>query len=352
MVALCRSLSRRRRADAFKRWASRHRAEHTNGLESALFEAQRTLDARRTLVALDDAWRRRRRERLRRVLGTWRALSSAGNIAAAEALRDELDDTREQLGKVAGARRGESGRGGGGDAPRRARSVTEERDAAREELATAATRLEWAQRGGIDDVTAEHAANAATRGDARRGAGAPRRARGYDRGARRRAAQLEARSGDADERIAARRGRPTRRGPRPCRAVAAADARAEAALDEQRRHAGSSRRRAARRRGRRGRRGRRRRGGERRRGRPRSRTLRGEVERLQASSTAPARRAARRRRRRPRRLRRSPKGAHARSAAEPGDAGRVVERRRRESVRSGSSSSARRAAPTSNCARN
>ena len=100
IVALCRSLSRRRRADAFRRWASRHRTEHTNGLESALFEAQRTLDARRTLVALDDAWRRRRRERLRRVLGTWRALSSAGNVAAAEALRDELDDTREQLGKV------------------------------------------------------------------------------------------------------------------------------------------------------------------------------------------------------------------------------------------------------------
>ena len=69
LVALCRSLSRRRRADAFRRWASCHRTEHTNGLESALFEAQRTLDARRTLVALDDAWRRRKRERLRRVLG-------------------------------------------------------------------------------------------------------------------------------------------------------------------------------------------------------------------------------------------------------------------------------------------
>ena len=85
IVALCRSLSRRRRADAFRRWASRHRTEHANGLESALFEAQRTLDARRTLVALDDAWRRRRRERLRRVIGIWRALSAAGNVAAAEA---------------------------------------------------------------------------------------------------------------------------------------------------------------------------------------------------------------------------------------------------------------------------
>ena len=43
IVALCRSLSRRRRADAFKRWASCHRTEHTNGLESALFEAIRVL---------------------------------------------------------------------------------------------------------------------------------------------------------------------------------------------------------------------------------------------------------------------------------------------------------------------
>ena len=113
-------LSRRRRADAFKRWASRHRTEHTNGSKAP--------SSRR-----NGPWTRGGRSSrptpggggggsgLRRVLGTWRAQLSAVDVVAAEALRDELDDMREQLGKVTERDAAKADGGGGGDAPRRAR---------------------------------------------------------------------------------------------------------------------------------------------------------------------------------------------------------------------------------------
>ena len=68
-------------------------------------------------------------------------LSAAVDVAAAEALRDELDDTREQLGKVTRERDAAKADAAAAATLRgELASVTEERDAAREELATAATR--------------------------------------------------------------------------------------------------------------------------------------------------------------------------------------------------------------------
>jgi len=264
LITLGRSLKRRRRGDAFRRWAARparvivrlatrlassllrrrfmawRRADNTQGLESALFEAQRTLDARRCLGALDDAWRRRRRERLRRVLGRWRA-SSAGGAAAVEALTQERDAARAEasatltlLGTATASRDA-----GAEDAAQKLRgeleAITAERDTAREQLATATAALEAARASFGDAAAADVAAAQELRGELE--------ARTAERDAAR------ASSGDAaaaaDEKIErAREAADEARADAVRRAVAAADVRAEEArsalqtkLDAERRDA-------------------------------------------------------------------------------------------------------------------
>ena len=252
LIALGRSLKRRRRGDAFRRWAARptrvivrlatrlassllrrrfmawRRADNTQGLESALFEAQRTLDARRCLGALDDAWRRRRRERLRRVLGRWRA-SGAGGAAAVEALTQERDAARAEasatltlLGAATASRDA-----GAEDAAQKLRgeleAITAERDAAKSELATATAALEAARASFGDAAAADVAAAQELRGELE--------ARTAERDAAR------AGSGDAaaaaDEKIErAREAADEVRADAVRRAVAAADARAEEARSE------------------------------------------------------------------------------------------------------------------------